>query len=152
MKHLSATAIALSALSALGLALPAHAADPAKMPGNKRLMDHSNPALISAEAAKQVMDQNIPARAWKIVKGSQYTWVSQVEGGMNGTTCVVTARVMVLPLTATLNAPLFRPQPGKTATAFDAAVNSNTDACKALAKTKLEEATKAVVSTVVKPA
>jgi len=148
MKHLPASALALSALL---LALPAHAADPAKQPGNKRLMDHSNPSLISAEMATKVMDENIPAKAWKIVKGSQFTWVSQVEGGMNGTTCVVTARVMVLPLTTTLNAPLFRPQPGKTATAFDAATNSNSEACKALAKAKLEEATKAVVSTVVKP-
>lgn len=148
MKHLPASALALSALV---LALSAHAADPKKLPGNRRLMDHSNPSLISAETAMQVMNDIIPPRAWKIVKGSQFTWVSQVEGGMNGTTCVVTARVMVLPLTTALNAPLFRPQPGKTATAFDAVANSSTDACKVLAKAKLEEATKAVVSTVVKP-
>lgn len=96
----------------------------------------------------QVMDENIPEKAWKIIKGSQYVWLSQVEGGMNGSTCVITARVMVLPLTATLNAPLFRPK--NTATTFDAAVNSNLDACKALAKVKLKEATLAVASSVVK--
>ena len=145
MKTLPAFALVLSAL------LPwasAHAADPKKMAGNKRLMDHSNTALISAEAAIQVMDENIPEKAWKIVKGSQYVWLSQVEGGMNGTTCVVTARVMVLPLTATVNAPLFRPK--NTATSFDAAANSTPDACKALAKAKLKEATLAVASSVVK--
>ena len=135
-------------LSALVLVSSAHAADPKKMAGNKRLMDHSNAALISAEEAMKVMDENIPEKAWKIIKGSQYVWLSQVEGGMNGTTCVITARVMVLPLTATLNAPLFRPK--NTATTFDAAPNSNLDACKALAKTKLKEATLAVASSVVK--
>jgi hypothetical protein len=74
--------------------------------------------------------------------------ISQVEGGMKGTTCVVSARVMLLPLTPTVKAVLFRPQ--KTATAFDAAVNSSTDACKAMAKDKLKEATEAVVSALVK--
>lgn len=133
---------------ALLLAPSADAADPKKMAGNKRLMDHSNSSLISADDAVKVMDENIPEKAWKIIKGSQYVWVSQVEGGMNGTTCVVTARVMVLPLTATLNAPLFRPK--NTATTFDAAANSTLDACKALAKVKLKEATLAVASSVVK--
>lgn len=137
-----------AALSALLLATSAQADDPKKMAGNKRLMDHSNALLIAPEVAKQVMDENIPEKVWKITKGSQYVWVSQVEGGMKGTTCVVAARVMVLPLTATLNAPLFRPR--QTATAFDAAANSSTDACKALAKDKLKEATTAVVSSVVK--
>jgi hypothetical protein len=135
-------------LSTLALAVSAHAADPKKMAGNKRLMDQSNATLISSEAALQVMDENIPEKAWKIVKGSQYVWLSQVEGGMSGTTCVVTARVMVLPLTATLNVPMFRPK--STATTFDAAPNSSIDACKALAKVKLKEATVAVASSVVK--
>lgn len=135
-------------ISAVLLANSADAADPKKLPGNKRLMDHSNASLISADEATKVMDENIPEKAWKIVKGSQYVWLSQVEGGMNGSTCVVTARVMVLPLTATLNAPLFRPK--NTATTFDAAANSTADACKALAKVKLKEATLAVASSVVK--
>jgi hypothetical protein len=137
-----------AAAAALLLSTPLLAADPAKLAGNKRLMDHSSPALISADEAVKVMDENIPEKAWKIIKGSQYVWLSQVEGGMRGTTCVVAARVMVLPLTATLNAPLFRPK--QTATAFDALPNSTADACKAMARDKLKEATVAVVSTVVK--
>jgi hypothetical protein len=124
------------------------AADPPKLPGNKRLMDHSSPALISADEAIKVMDENIPEKAWMIIKGSQYVWLSQVEGGMRGATCVVAARVMVLPLTATLNVPLFRPK--TTATAFDALPNSNADACKVMARDKLKEATLAVASTIVK--
>jgi hypothetical protein len=145
MKTFIATAVAMTTLL---LSTALLAADPPKLPGNKRLMDHSSPALISADEAIKVMDENIPEKAWKIIKGSQYVWLSQVEGGMRGTTCVVAARVMVLPLTATLNAPLFRPQ--QTATAFDALPNSNADACKLMARDKLKEATVAVASTVVK--
>jgi len=88
MKNLSASALALSVAL---LALPSHAADPQKLPGNKRLMDHSSSSLISADEATRVMNENIPEKAWKIIKGSQYVWLSQVEGGMRGTTCVVAA-------------------------------------------------------------
>ena len=53
-----------------------------------------------------------------------------------------------MPLTAAAKAVLFRPQ--KMATAFDAVPNSSTDACKALARDKLKEATAAVASGIVK--
>jgi hypothetical protein len=143
------TLIASAAATAtLLLSMSVFAADPPKLPGNKRLMDHSNATLISADEAIKVMDENIPEKAWKIIKGSQYTWLSQVEGGMRGSTCIVAARVMVLPLTATLNAPLFRPR--QTATAFDALPNSTAEACKVLAREKLKEATVAVASSIVK--
>jgi opacity protein-like surface antigen len=146
MKLLSTTALAAASLALL--AASAQAADPKKLPGNKRLMDFSNTRLIANDVAVKLMDETIPAKVWQITKGSQYVWVSQVEGGLSGTTCVITARVMVLPLTATLNAPLFRPR--QTATTFDAQPNSGTEACQELAKTKLKEATLAVVSSVVK--
>jgi hypothetical protein len=55
---------------------------------------------------------------------------------------------MLLPLTPTLKAVLFRPE--KTATAFDALAGSDADACKAVARDKLKEATEAVVSALVK--
>jgi hypothetical protein len=67
---------------------------------------------------------------------------------MKGTTCVVSARVMLVPLTATAKAVLFRPQ--KMATAFDAAQSSSTEQCQALAREKLKESTTAVVSALVK--
>ena len=145
MKLLTLSAFALSTLM---LAHSAQAADPKKLPGNKRLMDYSNSNLISKDEAKSVMDENIPEKAWKLVKGSQYVWLSQVEGGMRGTTCVVAARVTVLPLTPTMNAPLYRPR--ETAIAFDALPNSSIEACKVLARDKLKEATSAVASTIVK--
>jgi hypothetical protein len=115
------------------------------------LLDHSNSNLIDTATAKQVLIDNIPARVWKIREPGAYAFLSQVEGGLNPQrTCVVTARVMVLPLTGTLNVPMWRPQPQMTATAFDAQPNSSSDACKAVAREKLKEATLAIVSGIVR--
>jgi hypothetical protein len=130
---------------ALLLAATAWAAEPAV---KTNFVDHSNALLIGADAAKAVMGENIPAKVWKIYPASKYAFISQVEGGMKGSTCVVAARVMLVPLTPTAKAVLFRPQ--KTATAYDAVPNSSTDACKAMAKDKLKEATLGVVSALVK--
>lgn len=114
-------------------------------------IDHSNASLIDEAGAKAVMAENIPAKVWKIHPASRYAFLSQVEGGVNASgTCVVAARVMVLPLTATVKAPLFRPLPKLTATAYDAIPGGSMDKCKAMAKDKLKEATLAVVSTIVK--
>ncbi len=116
-----------------------------------RFIDHSNSTLIDEATAKAVMNENIPARVWRIHPASRYTFLSQVEGGITpDKTCVVSARVMVLPLTATVRAVLFRPLPQRTATSFGAVPNASTDQCKAFAKEKLKEATNAVVSSIVK--
>jgi len=130
---------------ALLLTAAAWAAEPAV---KTNFVDHSNALLIEANAAKAVMGENIPAKVWKIYPASKYAFISQVEGGMKGSTCVVAARVMLVPLTPTAKAVLFRPQ--KTATAYDALPNSSTDACKTMAKEKLKEATQGVVSALVK--
>ncbi len=112
-------------------------------------MDHSNDVLIDEATAKAVMNEAIPAKVWKVYPARKYVFLSQVEGGVNAArTCVVAARVIVLPLTATAKAVLFRPQ--KTATAYDAKADSSTVQCRALAKEKLKEATHAVVSAIVK--
>jgi len=129
-------------LPAMLLSLAAGAAE------KTNFVDHSNNLLIEAEAAKSVMGENIPAKVWKIYPASKYAFISQVEGGMKGTTCVVAARVMLVPLTPTAKAVLFRPQ--KMATAYDAAPGSSTEACKAMAREKLKEATQGVVSALVK--
>ncbi len=133
-------------LTALLLATAAHAADPKAV--KMTLVDHSNALLISGDEAKSVMAEALPAAVFKIHPANRFAFVSQVEGGMKGSTCVVSARVMLVPLTPTAKAVLFRPQ--KTATAFDALTNSSTDACKALARDKLKEATGAVASSIVK--
>lgn len=113
------------------------------------LVDHSAGLLIEAEAAKEVMGENIPAKVWRVYPASKWAFVSQVEGGLTaGGACVVTARVMLLPLTPTMKAVLMRPE--KIATAFDSVPGAGTDQCKALARDKLKEATTAVVSALVK--
>ncbi len=133
-------------LTALLLSTASWAADPKVV--KMTLVDHSNALLIAGDAAKAVMAENLPAKVFKIYPASRFAFISQVEGGMKGTTCVVSARVMLVPLTATAKAVLFRPQ--KTATAFDAAVNSSTEACRTMARDKLKEATEAVASALVK--
>lgn len=133
-------------LTALLATSVAQAADPKEV--KMTLVDHSNALLIGGDEAKAVMAQHLPAKVFKVYPASRFAFVSQVEGGMKGSTCVVSARVMLVPLTAAAKAVLFRPQ--KTATAFDALVNSSTDACKSLARDKLKEATEAVASALVK--
>ena len=129
---------------ALMLALCAGAA-----PLKTNLVDHSTGSLIDEAGAKTVMAASIPAKVWKLYPANKYAFVSQVEGGVTpAKMCVVAARVMLLPLTPTLKAVLFRPE--KTATAFDAVANADADKCKALARDKLKEATDAVVSALVK--
>ncbi len=118
-------------LSTLALATSAFAADV-----KTNFLDHSNDALIDDKTAFAIMGEAIPAKVWKLYPASKYAFLSQVEGGVNAAgTCVVAARVMVLPLTAT---------------AYDALPNSNADACKAAAKDKLKTATQAVVSNIAK--
>jgi hypothetical protein len=135
---------ALLLCSLLTMSLSAWAAD-AKL----NLVDHSQGSLIDAATAKKVMTEAVPAKLWKLYPANKWAMVSQVQGGLTSSnTCVVTARVMLLPLTPTVKAVMFRPE--KTATAFDAAAGSNTEACKTVARDKLKEATTAIVSSVVK--
>lgn len=140
-------------LAASVLAAPALAQDPAKAPPRPQVkvnfVDHSTAALIDKDTAMAVMAENIPARLWRVYPANKYAFVSQVEGGVTGNgTCVVTARVMMLPLTPTMKAVLFRPQ--KTATAFDSVASAGREQCQAVAREKLKEATAAVVSALVK--
>ncbi|MFN7723433.1 MAG: hypothetical protein ACK5QH_00015 [Rubrivivax sp.] len=135
----------LVAAAALLIAQSAMAAAPAKAV----LLDFSSEALIDGASAKAALAEGIPAKVWKVYPASKWGFVSQVEGGMTTAGhCVVTARVMMIPLTPTVKAPLFRPE--KTATTFDAAAGSNADQCKQLAKAKLGEALQSVVSSLVK--
>ena len=123
----------------------AHAAAPEKA----QLLDFSNDKLIDAASAKAILSAGIPAKLWKVYPPSKWAFVSQVEGGITASgSCVVTARVMMVPLTPTMKAVLLRPE--KIATAFDSAAGASADQCKALAKTKLGEALQSVVSSLVK--
>lgn len=136
----------LMALAALVTAAAAHAEPPKKAV----LLDFSRDSLIDAASAKAVLAEGIPARVWKVYPAAKWAFVSQVEGGVTPAgMCVVTARVMMVPLTQAMKAPLLRPE--KIATAFDAAAGASQEQCRQMAKTKLAEATQSVVSSLVKP-
>ncbi len=127
------------------LATQAFAAPPAKAV----LLDFSASALIDTASAKAMLGEGIPAKVWKVYPASKWGFVSQVEGGMTGAgVCVVTARVMMISLTPTIRAPLFRPE--KIATSYDATSGASAEQCRQLAKTKLGEALQSVVSSLVK--
>lgn len=130
----------LTAASGLAVAAP---------PPKAVLLDHSTSAVMEADTAKALLAEGIPAKVWKVYPASKWAYSSQVEGGItsNGT-CVITARVMLLPLTPTMKATLFRPH--KTATTFDAQANATADQCKELAKAKLKQAIESVVSSLAK--
>ncbi|MFO1217318.1 MAG: hypothetical protein U1E89_02930 [Burkholderiaceae bacterium] len=120
----------------------------AEAPKNALLVDHSVERLIDAKAARAVFAEGIPARVWKLYPASKWGWASQVEGGITGSgTCVVTARAMIAPLTATRKL-LFTPE--KMATTFDAVPGATAEQCRQVARDKLKEAVEAVVSSLVK--
>ena len=131
-------------LSTLLLALLAQTAQAAP-PKNAVLVDHSSANLIDAATARSMLAEAIPVRVWKLYPANKWGYVTEVEGGFTSAgICVVTARAMMMQLTPTMKAMLFRPQ--KTSTAFDALPNATREQCKELAKTKLREAIDSVVS------
>jgi hypothetical protein len=131
-------------LSALLLALIAQTAQAAP-PKNAVLIDHSTATLIDAVTAQKMLAEGIPARVWKLYPASKWGYVTEVEGGFNSAgICVVTARAMMMQLTPTIKAMLYRPK--KTSTAFDALPSATQEQCKELARAKLREAIASVMS------
>jgi hypothetical protein len=137
------------AAAVIGLAIgcvggPAVAASPPKAV----LIDHSMTSLIDSKAAVAMLGESIPARVWKLYPANKWGYVTQVQGGFTASgTCVVTARTMIMALTPTLKVMMFRPY--KTATAFDAAPGLSQEACRDVAKQKLQESINGVVSSLV---
>ena len=139
---------ATTMFAALG-ALAASEAEAEAAAAKKRvLLDLSSEALIDAASARAVVAAAIPPKVWKLYPARKWGFVSQVEGGFTpAKICVVTARVMLAPLTVT-NGVIMRP--ASRATTFDAIPNATLEQCRATAKDKLREATEAVVSGLVK--
>jgi hypothetical protein len=136
------------AAACIAAASNATAADTTAAQKKRVLLDLSSEVLIDAPAARSVVSDAIPASVWKLYPPSKWGFFSQVEGGFTSDKiCVVTARVMLAPLTVT-NGIIMRP--AKRAMAFDAKPNATQDECRAIARTKLREATDAVVSSLVK--
>lgn len=133
----------LAAAPLIALAATAHAADPVYT-----TLDHSTDGLIDKAAARAVWDEQLNGkvpRLNRLYPVRRWGFLSQVEGGFTASkTCVVTARAMMLPLTATGRSLVFKPS--KTATAFDAVPNATREQCNDLAKAKLKEAVQGVLS------
>jgi hypothetical protein len=114
--------------------------------------DHSVAAVMDKATALSVWKENLPdkmtMRLGKIYKTSRWGFLSQVEGGFtDNKTCVVTARAAFVPLSR--GRILFAPD--KMATTFDAQPGLTGQQCKDLAKAKLGESVKSVVTSLAAP-
>lgn len=112
------------------------------------LLDLSVDSVMDEAGAREIMMKAIPAAVWKLYPRSKWGFVSQVEGGFTSKEiCVITARVILAPLTVTKGVIL---RPEHSATAFDAMPGATREQCRQLARDKLREAAEVVVSSVVK--
>ena len=92
---------------------------------------------------------NIPAaKLAKLYPPAKWGFLSQVEGGLSGQTCVVTARVAMLPRTSPTRRLVWEPE--KMSTTFDAKAGATAAQCSELARDKLKEALTSLMSSLVK--
>lgn len=139
----------LAALPLIAAALPAAAA-PAKADTAYQIDDFSTESLISKAVVLAAWKEVLPeGRLLKLYPRAKYGFLSQVEGGVvNGSLCVVTARVSLLPKTSPTRRLVW--EPIKTSTTFDGKTVASQAECGALAKSKLEEALRSLMSSLVK--
>ena len=110
-------------------------------------VDKSSDALIDAATAKSMFTEATTKRLAKLYPPNIWGFATQVEGGITtNATCVVTARVMLLPRNNPRNTKLLLFRPEKMATTFDAKAQSSPAQCRELAKGKLGEAIDALTS------
>ena len=130
----------LACVSIALLAAPlARAAPPAYL-----TQDHSTDFLMDGATAKALWGENIPQRLRALYPPKKWGFASEVEGGFNDArTCVVTARAMILPLSASGRHMMY--VPAKVAGTFDSIPNATLDQCKELSRRKLREAIQAMV-------
>jgi hypothetical protein len=110
-------------------------------------VDRSSETLIDAATAKSMFSEATTKRLAKLYPPNIWGFATQVEGGItSNATCVVTARVMLLPRNNPRNTKLLLFKPDKMATAFDAKPQSTDQQCRELAQAKLHEAIDALTS------
>lgn len=111
-------------------------------------VDLSSAALIDAASAKAILGEVMNPKVRKLYPPRKYGFVSEVTGGFTkGGICVVTARVMVAPLSASNQVKMI---PEERAAVFDALPGASQEQCRQLAKDKLREAADAMASNLVK--
>ena len=110
-------------------------------------MDHSSASLMDKPTAAALWQQHLTARVVKLYPVAKWGFISQVEGGFDDNkACVLTARAMMVPRSG--KNLLFVPT--QSATTFAAQAGATVEQCRALAKTKLDEAIVAVRSSLLK--
>lgn len=104
-------------------------------------VDKSSETLMDAATARAMFGDAATMRLAKLYPPKIWGFATQVEGGITAnTTCVVTARVMLLPRNNPRNSNLMLFKPEQMATAFDARPQATEAQCRDLAKAKLREA------------
>jgi hypothetical protein len=122
----------------------------AQTPPDYLFVSRSSATLIDDATAKALFDEIVSAKLAKLYPTRSWGFAAQVEGGMTqANTCVVVARVMLLPRNQPNATKLLLFKPGKMATAFDALPNASAAQCQDLAKRKLREANQAMLSALV---
>ena len=122
----------------------------AQTPPDYLFVSRSSATLIDDATAKALFDEIVSAKLAKLYPTRSWGFAAQVEGGMTqANTCVVVARVMLLPRNQPNATKLLLFKPGKMATAFDALPNASVAQCQDLAKRKLREANQAMLSALV---
>jgi hypothetical protein len=136
--------LAVATLTLL-LAAPAWAADPPFV-----ISDFSTATLIAKPAVDAIWLAHLPeARVAKLYPPKRWGFLSQVVGGLvDGQTCVVTARAVLLPRTSPTRRLVW--EPAKSSTTFDVKPNSDAAQCSALAAEKLKEAVQSLATSLVK--
>ena len=110
-------------------------------------LDHSTASLMDKPTAAALWQRHLTARVAKLYPVGKWGFISQVEGGFDeNKACVLTARAMMVPRSG--KNLLFVPT--QTATTFATQAGATAEQCRALAKTKLDEAIVAVRSSLLK--
>jgi hypothetical protein len=145
----SLPALLLTLAASNAFSAPTAASAPAA-PATYQVEDYSTAGLMDKATAMAVWKEGLPEqRLAKLFPKAKWGFLSQVEGGLvNGQTCVVTARVAMLPKTSPTRRLVW--EPSKMSTTFDGKTVANAAECSALAKDKLQEAVRSLVSSLVK--
>ena len=116
-------------------------------PKSHLTLDHSTASLMDKPTAAALWQRHLTARVVKLYPVGKWGFISQVEGGFDeNKACVLTARAMMVPRSG--KNLLFVPT--QSATTFATQAGATAEQCRALAKTKLDEAIIAVRSSLLK--
>ncbi len=133
-----------------GVLLVASASAIAQTASDYLFVNRSSATLIDDATVNSLFAEIVSAKLVKLYPTNKWGFAAQVEGGLTqANTCVVAARVMLLPRNQPVISKLLLFKPGKMATAFDAIPNASAAQCRDLARKKLREANQAMLAALV---